>query len=119
MKLVYLASPYTHDDPAVRQARFEAACDATAVLMRGGYAVYSPIASSHPVALRHSLPTDWSYWEAFDELIISRCDELHVLMLDGWYESVGVQAEIRIAKRCGLPIVYRTDWLIFERVEGK
>ena len=31
---------------------------------------------------------------------------LMVLMLDGWVESVGVQAEIKIAKELGIPVQY-------------
>jgi hypothetical protein len=106
MKLIYLCSPYTHPDPAVRQARFEAVLDAQAKLMREGNAVYSPIGSCHPVQVRHDLPCEWEYWKEFDELIISRSDELHVLMLDGWKESVGVTAEIFIAEKMGKPVHY-------------
>lgn len=106
MKLIYLASPYTHDDPAVRQARFEAAVDASAALMKEGHAVYSPIGNCHPIQERHSLPTEWAYWQEFDTLIISRCDELYILMLDGWKQSVGVTAEIKIAEELGKPVYY-------------
>jgi len=48
--LIYLASPYSHPDPSVRQERYEAACKATAAMMRQGYHVYSPIAATHPPA---------------------------------------------------------------------
>ena len=32
--MIYLASPYTHPDPGVREARFDAACLATVELVR-------------------------------------------------------------------------------------
>jgi hypothetical protein len=32
--MIYLASPYSHPDPLVRKARFDAACRATADLIR-------------------------------------------------------------------------------------
>jgi hypothetical protein len=44
--MIYLASPFTHDDPAVRQQRFEAACRAAAILISQGKTVFSPIMRS-------------------------------------------------------------------------
>jgi hypothetical protein len=38
---------------------------------------------------------------------LRRCDEVVVLMLDGWERSEGVQAEIRIAEALGKPVRYR------------
>ena len=46
----------------------------------------------------------WPFWERFDREHLRRCDELVVLMLDGWGESVGVAAEIRIAAELGKPV---------------
>ncbi|MBX3452499.1 MAG: DUF1937 family protein [Planctomycetaceae bacterium] len=37
---------------------------------------------------------------------MARCDEVVVLTLDGWRESAGVQAEIRIAGELGKPVRY-------------
>lgn len=101
--MIYLASPYTHADPAVREERFQAVCRAAAELMRRGECVLSPIAHSHPIAA-HGLPTTWEFWERLDREHLKRCDELVVLMLDGWKESRGVQAEIRIARELGKPV---------------
>ncbi len=41
-----------------------------------------------------------------DRALLERCDQLVVLMLDGWRESVGVQAEILIASELGIPTRY-------------
>jgi hypothetical protein len=103
--MIYLASPYSHPDPAVREQRFRAACRAAAKLMRCGQPVFSPIAHSHCICT-YGLPTDWRFWEPLDRHLLARCDEVVVLMLDGWRESVGVQAEIRIAAECGKPVRY-------------
>jgi hypothetical protein len=59
--MIYLCSPYTHPDPAVREARYEAACRTAAHLMRSGKIVFSPIAHSHGIA-QYGLPKDWSFW---------------------------------------------------------
>ena len=101
--MIYLASPYSHPDPAVRERRFRDACRAAAALLRSGRAVFSPIAHSHPL-VAHGLPTDWSFWEWQDREHLARCDEVMVLMLDGWEESVGVREEIRIAREMDKPV---------------
>ena len=103
--MIYLASPYSHPDPSVREFRFREACRAAAKLMRLGKAVFSPIAHGHCICT-HGLPTDWRFWEPFDRAQLERCDEVVVLMLDGWRESEGVQAEIRIAAQLGKPVRY-------------
>lgn len=108
--MIYLASPYSHPDAEVRETRFRDACRAAAILMRHGHAVFSPIAHSHSICT-HGLPTDWQFWEAFDRDLLGRCDEVVVLMLDGWSESAGVLAEIRIAGSLGKPVRYlERDW---------
>jgi nucleoside 2-deoxyribosyltransferase len=103
--MIYLASPYTSDDPAVRQQRFEAACRAAAELLRQGKTVFSPIAMTHNLC-RHGLRLDWEFWRQHDRRFLEICDEVVVLMLDGWRESVGVQAEIAIARELGKPVTY-------------
>jgi nucleoside 2-deoxyribosyltransferase len=103
--MIYLASPYSHPDPAVREQRFRAACRAAVALLRAVQVVFSPITHSHPLA-QHGLPGNWQFWERYDRAFLERCDEVVVLMLDGWGESVGVQAEIRIAWELGKPVRY-------------
>lgn len=104
--MTYLASPYTHPDPTVREQRFHAACATAAQLMREGHVVFSPVAHSHPLTA-YGLPGDWAFWERHDRVHLERCDEVVVLMLDGWEESEGVQAEIAVAQRLGKPVSYR------------
>lgn len=104
-KLIYLASPYGHAQPAsVRHFRYMAVLEAEAALMKQGLMVYSPIVHRHPGALLGLYPLGWDYWKTFDELILSRCDELYVLMLEGWSQSTGVAAEIEIAEHLGKPV---------------
>jgi hypothetical protein len=94
--MIYLASPYSHENPEVREERFKAACKAAAILMTWGYKVFSPIAHTHPIA-QFGLPLDWDYWKKYDEEMIDFCEPMFVLMLPGWEESKGVQAEIMYA----------------------
>lgn len=101
--MIYLASPYSHLDPGVRNARFEAACRAAAGLIRAGEIVFSPIAHSHALC-KHGLPEDWATWRGIDLAVLAACTELRVLTLPGWTESVGVHAEISWAIKHGLPV---------------
>jgi nucleoside 2-deoxyribosyltransferase len=104
--LTYLASPYTHPDPAVRAARFDAACRAAAKLMRAGALVFSPIAHSHPIALAGELPIDWAFWERYCRAMLAACADVAVLKLDGWDASAGIAAELDIARETGKPIAF-------------
>ena len=103
--MIYLASPYSHPDPPVRQARFDAACQAAARLISAGRAVIAPIVKGHPL-VRYGLPGDWSFWAPLARQYIARCDEVVVLQLDGWRESEGVQAELALARELGRRVDY-------------
>ena len=103
--VIYLASPYSHPDPLVRQARFDAACQASAGLITAGNAVVAPIVQGHPL-VRFGVPSDWSFWAPLAREYIARCDEVVVLHLDGWRESEGVQAELAQARELGRRVDY-------------
>lgn len=103
---IYLAGPYAHPDPEVREMRYRALTAVAANMMRNGVPVYSPITHNHPLATMNEMPTGWDFWRSMDEPMITQSSELHVLMLDGWKESVGVTAEIAIAERLGKPVRY-------------
>ena len=104
--LVYLSVPYTHVDKNVVLNRFEMVNRIAAHLMKRGETVFSPISQNHPIATQCGLPVEWEYWEKFDRDFLSCCHKLYVLMLDGWRESKGVQAEIKIASELCMDIEY-------------
>lgn len=103
---VYLASPYSHPDAAVRQQRFEAAIKVVAMLMNRHEFVLSPVVHNHPVAEQESLPGSWDFWEPYCTAFLRTADKLLVLKLDGWDVSSGVLAEIEIAHQLNLPVEY-------------
>lgn len=104
--MLYLASPYSHSHPAVREQRFHAACAAAAALMSAGHKMFSPIVHGHPLC-GHGLPGDWTFWQSHARWHVERCDEVVVLMLDGWEESEGVKAEVELASELGKVVWYR------------
>lgn len=104
---IYIATPYNDPDPAVCRARFEAVTRYAAHLVKSGLTVYSPITHSHPMAeALPSLGLGWTHWQRHDMAYIPMCAAIHVLMLPGWKESTGVQAEIVIFKEAGKPVLY-------------
>lgn len=103
--MLYLASPYSHPEAAIREQRFRDVCRATAELMKRGENVFSPIVHSHPLVV-YGLPNTWKFWQRVDREYLEHCEKLVVLMLDGWRESIGVQAEIAIAGELQLPIEF-------------
>lgn len=105
-ELIYLASPYTHLNPLVMEERFKAVCKIAAMFMAKGFYILSPIAHTHPIAMAGKLPVDWQYWEGYDTTIIKCCKCLLVLKLEGWKDSTGVKAEIKIAEELGVPVEY-------------
>jgi len=104
--LIYLASPYSHDDTQIRDGRFREVCKWAARFMRAGKLIFSPIAHTHPIAMAGELPTGWAFWQKYDHAQLDAASEMWVLMLDGWDKSKGVQGEIEYMKVKGKPIRY-------------
>lgn len=109
MKKIYLATPYSDPDPAIRAARFVAVNRVAARLMSEGLLVFSPISHGHPIALSGDLPRGWEFWREYVIPFIEWCDEVHVFMQPGWEDSVGVSAETLIAIEMDKPVVYIED----------
>jgi len=104
--MIYLASPYTHTDPKVRESRFHDACKVAGRLMQKGHRIFSPIAHSHPIALSCGLPTEWGFWKKYDMEFLKLCSQLWIIQLKGWNESLGISKEIKISRRLEKPIYY-------------
>jgi len=95
---IYLASPYTHQDPEIVNARVAIINARAAHLMRQGHIIFSPISHSHYIAMENGLPTTFEFWAKQNHEFIIWCDVVMVLRLYGWEESKGVADEIRYAK---------------------
>ena len=105
--VAYLACPYSHPDPKVRQERAEIVTRVAGQLISQGIFVYSPLTHNVPFVEMLGLPNGWMHWAKFDHEMVSRCDRVIVLMLPGWEESKGVAAEIAHAEAIGRPI----EWM--------
>lgn len=105
-RIIYLASPYSHSDKDVVEKRFAQVREITANLTKFGYIIFSPILHSHPLAVQHGLKGDWDFWKRIDEAFIKASGLLLVAKIDGWEQSKGVTAEIKIAEKHGIPVEY-------------
>jgi hypothetical protein len=104
--MIYLACPYSHPDPAVREARFHAVNRAAGQMIANGLLVFSPISHSHPIAVDCDLPSDFGPWAAFDHAMIAACSRVVVLKLDGWDRSAGIAEEVAHAIATGKDVEY-------------
>ena len=99
--LIYLAAPLGHPDPSIRQERFESVSRYCGYLIRQYALVFSPLslgASLDENAISNSA------WYAFGLQMLARCNELRILALEGWEESVGVSLETRYARQLHIPV---------------
>ena len=94
---VYLASPYTHANPAVMETRYLTVCRIVAQYARD-YHIYSPIVHWHPIAVLYNLPKDWEFWKKINAKDIEMRDEFWFLQDKGWANSQGMKEEFTIAK---------------------
>jgi hypothetical protein len=107
MNLIYLASPYSHLDPAIKQARVIAVARVAGELINQGYLVFSPVAHGETIVLNNpGFGDDWQRWQLVSRGMIAKCDEVWIAMIDGWNESMGVRSEISIAYDLKKPVQF-------------
>lgn len=101
--MIYLASPLSHPSEDVQFTRYQHVLSITSWLINQGHMIFSPIVHSYRLDIPRQ---DFAWWEAYDEHMISLSKEVWILVIDGWRESIGVQAEIVLAQKYNLPIKY-------------
>ena len=103
MAFIYLASPYTHKDHDVMEERYQQVMRYSAQMLRDGKHNYSPIVHCHEMAKAHDLPREFDFWVDYNKSMLEQAKDLYVLALEGWQESVGIKAEIELAKAMLIP----------------
>lgn len=102
----YLATPYTHNDPEVREARACIALAYVEAFFGVGRWMFSPIAYLHQIALLGRLPESSEPYRAFNFAMLASARRLVVVRMCGWLTSQGVAEEIAEAKRIGKTIEF-------------
>lgn len=118
-QFLYLASPYFHPDPKVREERWLEAASAAAWLMSGGgdiiddsgekFTVFSPIAMGHPISVmgaHQGIPAgfDYHYWQSSNQAFLDASQHFIALQIEGWESSLGMREELAYARKRGLGI---------------
>jgi len=110
MAYIYLASPYSHDDPDVMEGRYRAVLLYTAQIFNDTEYVdppiFSPIIHCHLLAKALDLPRDMNFWRNYDIDMLLRASKFHVLQLPKWETSVGISFEWGYAQALTLPIEF-------------
>lgn len=105
-KVIYVCAPYSHPDIIVRDYRMAAFSNYMAQQLLKGNVVVSPLMCHYLLPFEPKLKTDWGTWKEYSTTLMERSDEVHVLTLQGWEESTGVQQELQLALLMHLPIWY-------------
>lgn len=108
--LWYIASPYSHPDPKVVEARIRELKECVAYVIENfHFAVpFSPVLYTHSIQESGIVVSPPEGWYAFDFAFLRKADRLIVLELEGWETSVGVALEIAFAQSRGMQIDYYT-----------
>lgn len=105
--LIYLASPYSNPVSEIRVYRYKKAVECAADLIRQGYLVFSPIAHSHHIAQRLGKDFEgFESWREFDLRMLTSCDILVIVEVEGWEESCGIKVELKKAHKLRIPIKF-------------
>ena len=105
--MIYISLPYSNENKFIRKYREEVARIYFSKLVKDGIVATSPILTG--CIAEHYIDFNevpYSFWMELSEAYIASCSELHVIMLDGWESSTGVNWEIQRAKQMGIPIKY-------------
>lgn len=106
-ELIYLSSPYTHEDSFVREVRFLEACKATSwVINTLKVNAVGAMVHSHPLVTRYSLPVEWEFWAGYDTALVKASKEVWVLCIPGYTNSTGVTTESKLAIEMNKKIRY-------------
>lgn len=103
-RFYYLASPYSHDDPQVRDIRAAEVNRYAGLLMAQGVYCIPTIYLTHENAKRFGLPTDHVWWIGFNKALIDPSAGMIIAQLPGWDESKGIVQEINYCRSVGKPV---------------
>ncbi len=110
----YLATPYSKYPAGIEQA-FIDACRETAMLLRAGVPIFSPIAHTHPIAVHGNInPRDHKIWLPADRPLMDAACGLIVCQMETWDQSYGIGVEIETFTAAGKPVVYMTPGAVPE-----
>lgn len=108
MKKIFVAGPFNHPDQKVMDYRTKTIAEYCVKIFNEGNFPVSALLSGLSFAKYSCLPvpTDTETWRAFSKAYVKGCDEVHVLKVDGWETSSGLETEVQTAKAENIPVLY-------------
>ena len=103
---VVVVAPFNTPDVVLKKKRVHTIGVYCGELFKQGIVPVSALLLGLAIAEHNDLPTDSATWINFSKNCVRGCDELHVLQLEGYLDSIGVQLEIAEAMELGIKIVY-------------
>lgn len=116
--MLYIASPYSHKDPNVMEQRYLMVRAFSALGLKKGFMVYSPIVHCHELAKAEDLPKDFEFWMTYNKHMIGRSSALVVCCIPGWQESLGVTEEITFAGDLKIPVTLVKELISLQAAES-
>lgn len=105
-KKVVVVAPFNTPDVELKKKRVHTIAVYCGELFKQGIVPVSALLLGLAIAEHNDLPTDSATWIKFSKGHVRSCDEMHVLMLEGYLDSIGVQTEIAEAMELGIKIKY-------------
>ncbi len=105
--LIYISAPSPKPN-GDKEQRFNDIAKYSGNLLKSGYHILCPMTLGINLTKVIQLPEDREFWMKWCIKLLSKCDEIHVLMFEGWEESIGVAEEIEFAHNNKLVIKYIT-----------
>ncbi len=103
--LWYLASPYSHKDRKVMDARIDAVHEAAIWCFHRRIPVFSPILYTTFFEKVFSAG-DTEFWLGFDRPFMVACGGIIILTLPGWLQSNGIKAEVALFREMNKPRIF-------------
>jgi hypothetical protein len=109
--MIYFATPYTHENEAIREKRYTEAIASCYRLTICGHTLFSPIIQTHDMVCTFKIPFKFDRWESWCHDFISSSRLFLVACMDGWETSQGVSRESSYARSIGVPVrfLWRDD----------
>lgn len=116
MTFFYLATPYSKY-PGGLQAAFDMACEQTALLVKAGIPVFSPIAHTHPVAMIAGMdPLDHTIWLPCDQPMMDAASGIIMVRAESWEKSYGMKVELETFTAAGKRVVWMDPGVVPEEL---
>lgn len=110
--LIYISGPYEEQDlkdptrVVVSPTRIELAITCMQAMMLADLKPISTLLMTMSSDEFGFIPSSWDYWRSYSKLMLSKCDYVVILAIDGWKHSSSVAEDVAFAQERGIEILY-------------